>query len=212
MQTWTEEDLRGLRERVGATMSEKRYRHTLAVEQMVARLAALYAPEQTDVLRAAGLLHDITKEFSTEKQLKILKEYGIIINYSDVLSPKTLHARTAALLIPTLYPEFARPDVISAVRWHTTGHRGMTLGEQLLYLADYIDDSRTFPDCVQLREKFWEAKPENMDDHARNEHLRLVLLDSCDRTIQALLSEGALISPETVETRNELLEKGHTGA
>ena len=30
----------------------------------------------------------------------------------------------------------------------------MTLGEKLLYLADYIEDTRTFPDCVELRRHF----------------------------------------------------------
>lgn len=208
----TEPMLDTLRENLRGTVSEKRYRHTVEVEKMAARLGALYAPEQVMLLRAAALLHDITKEFSLQTQLQTLKEFGIMTYYSDEISPKTLHARTAALLIPVQYPEFADPTVIEAVRWHTTGRAGMTLCEKLIYLADYIDMSRTFADCVELRDMFWGADPEGMDPQAREAHLRAVLLSSFDRTIRGLLEEGALISPETMLARNELVEETRRAA
>ena len=203
----TAEMLDALREELCGTMSEKRYRHTVEVERMVARLGELYTPAYLMQLRAAALLHDITKEFSLQTQLQILQKFGIITYYSDEISPKTLHARTAALLIPEQYPAFADPIVIEAVRWHTTGRAGMSICEKLVYLADYIDMSRTFSDCVALREMFWKADPASMDDEAREAHLRTVLLSSYDRTILALLEEGALVSHETMLARNELVEQ-----
>ena len=203
----SEQMLDTLREELRGTMSEKRYRHTIEVERMVARLGELFAPDQILYLRAAALLHDITKEFSLQTQLQILQKFGIITYYSDEISPKTLHARTAALLIPQEYPAFAHPTVIEAVRWHTTGRVGMSICEKLVYLADYIDLSRTFPDCVALREMFWGADPAGMDDVTRAAHLREVLISSYDRTICALLEEGALISQETMLARNELVEQ-----
>ena len=132
----TEEMLETLAQKLEGTMSPKRYRHTAEVEKMAARLGALYAPEYIMQLRAAALLHDITKEFSLQTQLQILQKFGIMIHYSDEISPKTLHARTAALLIPEEYPAFADPTVIESVRWHTTGREGMTICEKLIYLAD----------------------------------------------------------------------------
>ena len=204
-----EEMLDALREQLRPTMSEKRYRHTVEVERMAERLGALYAPAQIMILRAAALLHDITKEFSLQTQLQILRKFGIMIHYSDEISPKTLHARTAALLIPEQYPAFADPTVIEAVRWHTTGREGMTICEKLIYLADYIDLSRTFPDCVELREMFWGADPAGMDTNAREAHLCRVLISSFDRTIRGLLEEGGLVSPETMLARNELIEQAH---
>ncbi len=208
----TTEMLDALRESLRGTMSEKRYRHTIAVEQMVERLAALYLPEKTLTLRAAALLHDISKEFSLQTQLQILKKFGIITHYSDEISPKPLHARTAALLIPEQYPAFADPTVIEAVRWHTTGREGMSVAEKLVFLADYIDLSRTFPDCVELRDMFWGAEPTNMTEQEREAHLRAVLLSAYDRTIRGLLEEGALISPETMMARNELVEQTRRAA
>lgn len=202
----TEEMLTGLRGELEGTMSPKRYRHTVEVERMAERLGALYAPDQIPLLRAAALLHDITKEFSLQTQLQILKKFDIITYYSDEISPKTLHARTAACLIPEQYPAFASPAVIDAVRWHTTGRAGMTVCEKIIYLADYIDMSRTFPDCVELREMFWGAAPESMNAREREAHLRRVLISSFDRTVRALLEEGGLISIETMQARNELVE------
>ena len=81
----------------------------------------------------------------------------------------------------------------------------MTLTEQLLYLADYIDESRLFPDCVRLRSFFWDAHPERMTDSERRIHLRRTLIMSFDMTMRALLSEGAVISTDTALARNELV-------
>lgn len=203
----TEQMLTELRRQIQARMSPKRLRHTLAVEDMVARLSQLYCPQKTVLLRAAALLHDLTKELSQEEQLRLCVENGILLSERDLHSPKTLHARTAASVIPLEFPDFADPTVIKAVRWHTVGREGMTLPEQLLYLADYIDDSRTFENCVRLRQAFWEAEPQRLSPEERISHLHRILLLSFQMTITDLLQEGALISPETVAARNELLLK-----
>ena len=172
---------------------------------MAARLGRLYAPDKVDVLRAAALLHDITKEYSAERQVQICREQGIRISKQDILTPKTFHAKTAAALIPTLYPEFADDEVISAVRWHTTGRANMGLLEKLVYLADYIDESRTFPDCVALREMFWIELPETMSYEERCIHLDRVLIRSFDMTIAGLIEDGVPISEDTFSARNDLI-------
>lgn len=194
-----------MRERVTADMSPKRARHTLAVEDMAARLAALYCPEKEQILRVAALLHDVTKEWPTEKHVAFLQANGIEVTSMDTAAPKTLHARTAAVLIPAAYPAYADAEVVSAVRWHTTGREGMTLIEKIVYLADYIDDSRTFPDCVKLRSAFWDADPEGMSPADREAHLTSVLVLSFDMTIGGLLEDGAPISPDTFCARNSLI-------
>ena len=200
-----ESDITALREMVVGQISPKRYNHTAAVEDMVTRLAALYCPDEIPALRAAALLHDITKEYDVPAQMEILARAGQSPRTGDEFSHKTFHARTAALLIPENHPTFNCDTVVNAVRWHTTGRAGMTLTEQLLYLADYIDESRLFPDCVRLRSFFWNAYPERMSPDERLIHLRRTLIMSFDMTMRALISEGAVISPDTVLARNELV-------
>ena len=204
-QPFGELGLASLREAVVSQMSPKRFNHTAAVEDMVARLATLYCPEEIPSLRAAALLHDLTKEYDIPTQTRILREAGESVEPGEEFSYKTFHARTAAILIPEQYADYATETVISAVRWHTTGRQGMTITEKLLYLADYIDDSRIFPDCVRLRSYFWNAKPESMSPEERMVHLRRTLIMSFDMTMRALISEGAVISPDTAFARNELV-------
>ncbi len=200
-----EQELTALRETVISQMTPKRYNHTAAVEDMVARLAVLYCPEESLTLRAAALLHDITKEYKLAEQIRLLEEAGKTVPAEAEFVYKTLHARTAALLVPARFPAFACETVVSAVRWHTTGRAGMTLTEKLLYLADYIDESRIFPDCVRLRSYFWSAHPETMPPEERLRHLRRTLIMSYDMTMRALINEGAIISPDTALARNELV-------
>lgn len=202
---FSEEQLRTLRENISGTMSDKRFFHTLEVEKMAARIGEIYAPNKIDVIRAAGLLHDLTKEYSLEKQLQICREFGIITTKQDILTPKTFHAKTAALLIPVLYPEFDDEEVVSMVRWHTTGNGNMTLLEKIVYLADYIDESRKFDDCVKLRDVFWSADPERMSADEREVHLTKTLVLSFDMTLNALITEGVPISDDTFKARNSLL-------
>lgn len=203
----TEDMLFGLRLAAGERMSEKRYRHTLEVEKMAARLGEIYVPEDVDMLRAAALLHDITKELTVEEHFKILRDHGIEVTDADRLSPKTLHARTAALVIPERYPELDIPDLISAVRYHTTGREAMTVYEKIIYLADYIDMSRTFSDCVELRNYFFSPYIDlaSASEEEKMAHLDRTLILSYDMTIRGLLDGGRFISEDTFGARNYLI-------
>ena len=81
----------------------------------------------------------------------------------------------------------------------------MTLPEMLLYLADYIDESRTFENCVLLRRFFWDSNPHEMNETERLELLRATMLLSYRMTIDDLLSDGAPIALDTVKARNQLV-------
>jgi len=201
----TEERLDALRNSLCGEMSPKRYRHTVEVEKMAARLGEMYIPDRIMKLRAAALLHDITKEYYVDKHLLICADNGLALTREDLLAPKTFHARTAAALIPCLYPEFNDDEIISAVRWHTTGRRCMSLMEKLIYLADYIDMSRTFSDCVALREFFFGKEPEKMSAEERMAHLDDTLILSFDMTVRGLIEDGSVVSSDTFEARNYLI-------
>ncbi len=201
----TETMLDDLRKTLASELSEKRYRHTVEVERMAVRLGEMYAPDRIPVLRAAALLHDLTKEYSADRQVMICAKQGISVSKTDLYAPKTFHAKTAAILIPMRFPSFSDEEILGCVRWHTTGRAGMTLCEKLIYLADYIDMSRTFADCVKLRTFFFDAKPEEMAWEQRLSHLRDTLILSFDMTISALLAEGTPISSDTFAARNELI-------
>lgn len=202
---FSEEMLDALRKRVSEEMSDFRFVHTAEVEKMAMRLGALYAPDKLDILRAAALLHDITKECATDGHIAMLAGAGESVGESERLSYKTLHARSAVVRIKEKYPEFADGELLGAVRYHTTGRADMTVCERVIYLADYIDESRKFEDCVRLRSYFWDAHPEDMNEDERKAHLDRALLLSFDMTLGALIDGGEPISEDTVSARNSII-------
>ncbi len=197
--------LDALRVQVREYLTEKRYAHTLAVEKEAGQLAALFLPAEENFLRAAALLHDITKRLNLEKQLQLCQNFDIIISNDEIKAPKLLHAKTAAALASRDFPLFADRRVLSGIRWHTTGRAGMSLFESIVYLADYIEPTRTFDDCVILRRFFWEKILQVVDTDSRMEILRQTMVLSFDMTIRQLLAEGALVDRDTIEARNWFL-------
>lgn len=114
-----------------------------------------------------------------------------------------MHALTAPAYIKTYMPEYASDEVCRAIRYHTTGRENMTLVEKLLYLADYIEESRTFDDCIKVRGFFYnEIKKQVKPESALNSAIIL----SFDLTIENLISEKMPIHPDTVAARNYLIK------
>ena len=198
----TRDMLDGLRERVKNALGEKRFSHTLGVEREIERLARIYCPDKAVMLRAAALLHDITKEYSAERQLEIMESFGVDTAEYKKQSRKIYHSLTASLIIPEEYPEFATPELVHSVCVHTTGCGDMSLSDKLLYLADYIEETRTFEDCVTLRKYFWDGIEAGED---KQEHLNKTLLKSFDMTLCDLIENGNVISQTTIEARNFLI-------
>ena len=209
---FTEKQLDLLREKVKSELSEFRYGHTLGVERMAVRLSGLYCPEKESLLRATALLHDITKEKSLDEQIEIFDKSGITPTEEQMAVLPTLHAVTAPLVIPEEYPEFAADELLDAIRYHSTGRENMTLSEKIIFLSDYIEDTRKFEDCIALREEFFAAEPEKMSECDRMAHLNRVILHSIEISVKDLEEKGKIIESNTLRAREslvrELNEKG----
>lgn len=198
-----------LREQVRDTMSQKRFAHTLGVEQTVAEMAASYCPEKTGMLRAAALLHDCTKEYDEKKTKEVLSREGIKLRRDEKESPQIWHAITAPLEITRFYPELADEELLSCVRWHTTGREGMTVPEALLYLADVIEPGREYPACVALRKRFFGAELGAMTEEERDAHLCDVLRASLVGVRESLMAKGAPVCEDTLSAIEYLKSKTH---
>ncbi len=205
--TWDEQKIDELRCAVGRSLGAYRFEHVLSVEKEAARLAQIYLPEFVQKARISALLHDITKEYDHKKQLQIFSEFGIIIDNVILHCPSVFHSETAALLIPRLYPDFADPDILSAVKKHTAGSENMSLLDCILYLADFIEPLRKFDDCKKLRSFFWDGVQTLGTKEARQFHLYRTMVLSFDLTIHDLMSRGSVIALDTFRARNAFLLK-----
>ncbi len=210
MTQYSETLLSEVRERIRPYLDEKRCRHTLEVEEEAARIAAVYLPEKVEKVRLSALLHDITKKDSFEKQLQYAEEFGIILEHTDIASPRTLHAITAAAVAARDFADVVDDEILSGIRYHTTGHDGMSVFESVVYLADYIEPSRTFDDCISLRNFFWGSMPAADERRMQALHLCRSMILSFDYTLRSLMENGERIAPDTVAARNCFLARAET--
>lgn len=191
-----------IREIVKSYVSEKRFSHTLGVEREAYSLGLIFMPEKAEKLKLAGLLHDITKDFKTEKQLQLCDEYGIYVDIEH-LAPKLLHSKTGCeFALRTFGDEIVDSEVYSGILYHTTGRECMSLFESIIYLADYIEDTRTFEDCIKLRNYFYDNINNASSYEEKIEVLRKTMILSFDLTIKNLIDEGKRIDKDTINARN----------
>lgn len=178
-----------------------RFAHTCAVAEEALRLAALFELTEADTesLHIAALLHDCTKGLKYPEQVALADKLGVKLSTDDLASPKVLHSLTGAAVAKS---EFDVSDEIAdMIACHTTGKENMTLPEKLLYLADYIEPTRTFEDCVALRRYFYENTTADL-----HQHLDKTLIRSFDQTIKLLIDEESYIHTLTIKSRNFLLQ------
>ncbi len=184
---------------------EKRYLHTLGVAKEAYELGMIFLPEKAQKLYLCGLLHDITKDFKTDKQLLLCKEYGIYIDEHNVI-PKLLHSKTGCEYAKRIFGEkIVDNEVYNAILYHTTARANMTLFEAIIYLADYIEEGRTFEDCVKLRNYFYENIKNANSYEKKLEVFRKTMVLSFDYTIENLIEEEKQIDHDTVCARNYFL-------
>ena len=184
-----------IKKELPALLSAKRCAHVLSVEREVMRMAELFAldEEQTLILRRGALLHDITHEKSFEEQLMLFELYGVELTEDDQKSPAVLHQVTGALVALDRYGVSAQ--CANAIACHTTGKAEMTLIEKLLCLADYIEETRTYPACKELRRVFYEEMPAEQ----KETHLDRCMLIYYENTVRHLEKKGAFVHPQTMD-------------
>ncbi len=149
----TNEDSRGLslnqlRPVALSYLSHSRIPHVLGTEQAAIRLALRYGAD-VHKARVAALLHDCTKKLGMEQQSALCKQFDIPMDELERTALKLLHAKTGAAIARDVFG--VDDEIYTAIYWHTTGHAEMTLLEKIIYLADYIEPTRSFPGVDALR-------------------------------------------------------------
>ena len=134
-------------------LKHARIPHVLGTEQEAVRLALRYGAD-VDRARTAALLHDCTKRLEMDEQLALCAQYGIELDELEQQALKLLHAKTGAAVARDRFG--VDDEIYSAIFWHTTGHADMTLLEKVIYLADYIEPTRSFPGVGALRAACYE--------------------------------------------------------
>lgn len=179
-------DFAAAEEKLAKKLSPHRLRHSLGVCDTAAALAARYG-YPVYYAKIAGLLHDCAKGLSEEKYFKICGKHGIPVTEAERKAPYLLHAKVGALYAEKKFG-VTDPELLQAIRVHTTGEPAMSLLGQILFISDYIEPGRDkAAELEEIRE------------------LAYVDLDLCcrvilDNTLAYLKASGADVDPLTEKT------------
>lgn len=152
-------------------------------------LAKRYAVDgqQTQI---AGLLHDCARCFSRAKLTEILAVHP---GYLDSIEEQIFalwHAPVSALVAQSDF-SINTPEIIAAIRYHSTGRAGMTDLEKIIFIADYIEPHRGFEIPETVKQNLNRSLPE----------LTLAVLESKLAYLQA---RKLLIHPRGIEAKEFL--------
>ncbi len=121
-----------------------------------------------------------------------IEKYNINIDEIEKKQLGLLHAKLGAYVAKEKYN--ANEEIQQAIAYHTTGNKNMDTFAKIIYVADKIEENRTYEGVVELRK----MAMEDLDS---------AILFIVDFVIQKSIKNKGLIHPNTVELRNSLLAK-----
>jgi len=185
-----DETVESIKRKLKEKLTEKRYIHSVNVMEVAVKLADKYNADR-DKAAVAGILHDCARCMKYEDAVNLSKSYNVLVDEETIKQIELLHGPLGEAIARNEYG-IDDKEILSAIRYHTTGHGNMTLLEKIIYIADYIEPARNF-ECVE------EARKLAFEDIDR------AVLFSLDNTIRYLLLKGALIHGYTIEARNSII-------
>lgn len=170
-------------------MPQKRYMHTLGVEETAMKLAKHYGAS-AEAAQTAAILHDVAKYADVAWMEQIIRDEQLdmrLIGWGSEL----LHGPVAAV-IATREFGITDEDVLNAMRYHTTGRANMSNLEKILYVADMLEPNRQFPGVDELRKIMYD----DLND----------VLEACVKhSLTHLIASGIAVFPQSIECYNDLM-------
>ncbi|MGE4571904.1 MAG: bis(5'-nucleosyl)-tetraphosphatase (symmetrical) YqeK [Candidatus Izemoplasmatales bacterium] len=157
-----------------------RLKHIFSVAEMAVKLANHYYIDVYKV-EIAALLHDATKNDSIETIWSMAQEEFSLEELEKI--PKgCLHAYSAVVLAKNNF-NIQDKEILDAIKYHCHGRMGMSKVEQVIYLSDYLEETRDF-----VTDDFRQLAFQNLD---------LATARVVKETIDYLHKKKAYISEET---------------
>ncbi|WP_019415539.1 bis(5'-nucleosyl)-tetraphosphatase (symmetrical) YqeK [Paenisporosarcina sp. TG20] len=172
-------------------MPEKRYVHTIGVMNTSIRLAKVYGGSEKDV-ELAAILHDVVKYSDREWMKKVIVEQQMeptLLAFHHEL----WHAPVGAYVAKHEF-DVMNQDVLNAICYHTTGRKGMSKLEKIIYCADMIEPNRQFPGVEDLRQQ---------DELGLNELMKACIKHS----IEFLITKNQPVYPDSIHCYNDLVTR-----
>lgn len=164
-------------------MKKTRINHTYRTVKAAVRLAMRYGVD-IDKTVTAAMLHDVGK-YADEKTLE---KNGVKVDKKVYSLPEAIVHAPIGAQIAKQYLGIKDKEIVDAIAEHTTGSPDMSALSKVIFLADYIEDGRSFENLDLIRKKAFEsldggliAALENTVDYLRRENMRIA-----PQTLEAL--------------------------
>ena len=182
--------LEEIRDYLKNNLKPARYGHTLGVVNTAIKLAEIYG-EDKNKAEIAALCHDVAKNMSNEELKKVIDNENIALSIDEENTQELWHSIIGPVIAKKVFG-IEDEEVLSAMRWHTTGKENMTNLEKIIYLADLIEPSRKFDGVDEIREIAYKD-------------LDLAMLKALTHTTIYLLTKGFAVDINSVKARNYLV-------
>ncbi len=174
---------------------QNRLKHVLGVRDTAIKFGKKYNCNLKK-LEIASLLHDITKYYSYEENIKVVTKYFtnseyIIKEYNEHI----LHAYSAYVVAQSEYG-ITDIDILNPIMYHTIGREAMTIYEKIIFVSDYIEPNRIYKSSIKVRK----IAQDNLD---------LAVFVAIDDSIKYYEKNGGQVPSSAYQARkyyNELLE------
>ena len=173
-------------------LKPSRFKHSLGVMETAKELAMIYGadPQKAEI---AGILHDCAKNLGPDKLRNLCCQNNIPVSErektDDNVADALLHSKVGALLAKNLY-NVDDKEILDAIYYHTVGRPEMPLLEKVIYLADFIEPSRT-QNCKPGLDVIRKLAKTDID--------RAVYY-ATKATVDYVTEKGRYLNPESLET------------
>ena len=171
-------------------LTEGRYIHSLNVADSAVELAEIYGAD-AEKAYTAGLVHDSCKDMPAGLQLSYLLENNVEMTDLEINTAKLYHAISGSVFAKNTFG-IEDEDMLNAIRYHTTGRKGMSLLEKIVFIADFISAERDYNGVDIMREK---AK-RSLDE---------AIVEGLSFTIKDLIDAERLVHPDTLDAYNDAI-------
>ena len=129
-------ELHEIRKKLKKELDKGRYEHTKGVMYTAGCLAMAHG-YSVEKAMLAGLLHDCAKCIPNDEKIALCEKNHILIHPVEYESPYLLHAKLGAYLAEKTYG-VSNPEILHAIKVHTTGEPDMNLLDTSIYIVVYI--------------------------------------------------------------------------
>lgn len=173
-------------------IDEKRLAHSLGTASEAVKLAKIYGADP-EKARVAGLLHDVAKGKCQYGYKVYVDQYDVVLDEIEARNTELIHGKLGAAMVKEQLG-IDDKDILSAIRWHTTGRAGMSLLEKVIYLADLIEPGRDFEGIETIRQFAYQD-------------IDKAMLIALDQVMCFVHSKGFALHPNSLEAYNYFINK-----